>query len=75
MKKFAILTYLFLNTLTVFGHDDSGSSSNIVIQSGVGLGSVIAVVTSWHRNKSVLWAIVHGILSWIYVVYFAITEK
>ena len=45
-----------------------------VIENGVGLGAVIAVVVSWHRNRSILWAILHGILSWIYVIYFAITR-
>jgi hypothetical protein len=45
------------------------------VNSGVGLGSVIAVVCSWHRNQSILWAILAGILSWLYVIYYAITEK
>ena len=39
------------------------------------LGSAIAVVLSWARNGSILWAILHGILSWIYVIYFALTRK
>jgi hypothetical protein len=46
-----------------------------VVSNGVGLGSVIAVVASWDRNKSILWAILHGILSWLYVIYFALTRK
>jgi hypothetical protein len=46
-----------------------------VISNGIGLGSVIAGVTSWERNKSVLWAIIHGIFSWFYVVYFVLTRK
>ena len=45
-----------------------------VVSGGVGLGSVIAVVASWHRNKSILWAILAGILSWLYVIYFALTR-
>jgi hypothetical protein len=45
------------------------------IHAGVGLGSVIAVVCSWHRNQKILWAILAGILGWLYVIYFAITEK
>jgi hypothetical protein len=45
------------------------------VNSGVGLGSVIAVVCSWHRNQSILWAILAGILSWFYVIYYAVTEK
>ena len=36
---------------------------------------MIAVVASWHRNQSILWAILAGILSWFYVIYYALTEK
>ncbi len=46
-----------------------------VLSSGIGLGSMIAVVTSWERNKSVLLAIIHGFFSWIYVIYFVLTRK
>lgn len=43
-------------------------------ESGIGLGSAIAVVCSWQRNRSILWAILAGILSWLYVIYFAATR-
>ena len=46
-----------------------------VIQTGVGIGSVIAVVCSWQRNRSILWAILAGIFSWLYVIYFALTRR
>jgi hypothetical protein len=46
-----------------------------VTQSGIGIGSAIAAVLSWHRNKSIVFAIIHGILSWFYVIYFAITRE
>ena len=46
-----------------------------VVKNGIGLGSVIAVVISWERNKSVFYAIVHGILGWLYVIYFLVTRK
>ncbi|HEV8004164.1 MAG TPA: hypothetical protein VGP63_30145 [Planctomycetaceae bacterium] len=49
--------------------------SVVVTQTGIGLGSVIAVVCSWDRNHSILWALLAGILSWIYVIYFALTRK
>ena len=42
---------------------------------GASLGTTLAVVCSWQRNRSILWAILHGFLSWIYVIYFAITRK
>jgi hypothetical protein len=41
---------------------------------GISLGSAIAVTISWSLHKSILWAIFHGILSWIYVIYYAITR-
>ena len=46
-----------------------------VIQTGIGLGSAIAVVCSWQRNRSILWAILAGIFSWFYVLYFALTRR
>lgn len=44
-------------------------------QTGIGLGSAIAVVLSWQRNKSIFLMILHGILSWFYVIYFALTRR
>jgi hypothetical protein len=46
-----------------------------VAQNGIGLGAAIAVVCSWQRNRSILWAILAGILSWFYVIYFAATRE
>ena len=42
---------------------------------GIGLGTVIAVVCSWERNRLILWAIVAGWLSWFYVIWFALTRR
>ena len=39
---------------------------------GISLGSAIAVTISWSMYKSVLWAIIHGILGWFYVIYYVI---
>ena len=50
-------------------------NSQTVAQSGNGLGSALAVVCSWQRNRSILWAILAGILSWLYVIYFALTRR
>ena len=49
--------------------------TTIITQTGVGLGAVIAVVSSWQRNKSILWAILAGIFGWFYVIYFAVTRR
>lgn len=42
------------------------------VRGGITLGSALAVTISWSVNKSILWAIFHGILSWIYVIYYAL---
>lgn len=64
---------ILLAEVVVEAVPNSGALS--VIRSGVGLGSVLAVVCSWHRNKSILWAILAGLLSWVYVCYFALTRR
>ena len=44
-------------------------------ESGIGLGAVLAVVCSWDRNRSVLWAILAGFLNWFYVIFFVLTRE
>lgn len=39
-------------------------------KSGVRLGMVLAVVISYVKWNSVGWAIFHGLLGWVYVVYY-----
>ena len=70
------MAVLLLCTIQLFaqGYSDTEGVRKTVISNGVGLGSVIAVVASWSRNESILWAILHGIFSWLYVIYFAITR-
>lgn len=34
-----------------------------------GLGGFIAVLMSWSVNHSIVWAFVHGALSWLYVIF------
>jgi hypothetical protein len=41
---------------------------------GMSLGAVLAVVLSWSRNGSILWAILHSCLGWGYVIWFACTR-
>jgi hypothetical protein len=47
----------------------------VYVGPGIGLGTIIAVIVSWSRNKSILFAIIHGILGWLYVIYAAIFPK
>lgn len=41
---------------------------------GMGLGTCIAIVLSYIKWHSILWAIVHGCLGWVYVLYYVLTE-
>ncbi len=43
-------------------------------RSGISLGSALAIAISWSVNKSVLWAILHGVFSWLYVIYYIIVR-
>jgi hypothetical protein len=38
------------------------------------MGSALAIAISWSTHQSILWAIIHGVFSWLYVIYFAITR-
>jgi len=42
--------------------------------SGIGIGTVMAMILSWTANKSILLAIVHGISSWVYVAYYFVVR-
>jgi len=71
---FLLITFCFITAQTSADLESTNKVTNTVTQTGISLGSVIAVVTSWDRNKSLLWAIIHGILGWLYVIYFAVTD-
>jgi hypothetical protein len=39
---------------------------------GMTFGSALAIAISCTANHSILWAIIHGILGWLYVIYYAL---
>ena len=39
---------------------------------GVGFGSALAIAVSYANNHSLLWAVIDGLLGWIYVIFFAL---
>ncbi len=43
---------------------------NKTVKSGIGFGSALALAISYSTWSSVGWAIIHGLLSWVYVIYF-----
>ncbi len=46
-----------------------------VAKAGISFGTALAITISWSANQSVLWAILHGVLSWIYVIYFVVAVR
>ena len=44
------------------------------IKSGIGFGSALAMVISYTAYKSVLWAIIHGLFGWFYILYYLLTH-
>jgi hypothetical protein len=39
---------------------------------GIGFGTALAITISWSVNHSIIWGIIHGFFSWLYVIYFAL---
>jgi hypothetical protein len=42
------------------------------VKSGITFGSALAMVISYTAWHSVGWAIFHGLLSWVYVIYYVL---
>jgi len=45
-----------------------------VAKAGISFGTALAITISWSTNQSVLWACLHGVFSWLYVIYFVLTR-
>lgn len=65
------------DTMTILAQvaEITESATETITQSGISMGAALAVVCSWQRNRSILWAILAGLFSWFYVIYFALTRK
>jgi len=48
------------------------TETNKTVHTGVSFGCVIAAVISYTHWQSIGWAILHGLLGWIYVIYYLI---
>ncbi|MDF2856998.1 MAG: hypothetical protein K0Q87_2849 [Neobacillus sp.] len=53
---------------------DGKSKGNLTVGSsikkGISFGTCLAMVISYVAWKSIPWAIIHGLLSWVYVIYY-----
>ena len=50
----------------------NGHPGSTAAKAGIGFGTALAITISWSANQSILWAIFHGFLSWIYVIYYGL---
>lgn len=41
------------------------------MENGIGFGCALAMVVSYAANKSLVWAVLHGLFGWFYVIYYA----
>ena len=48
------------------------SKTTTSVSAGTAFGVALAITVSWSVNHSIAWAILHGICSWAYVVYYAL---
>ncbi|MCK6602381.1 MAG: hypothetical protein L6Q77_11220 [Bacteroidetes bacterium] len=55
--------------------DQNYSAVKSTVKSGIGFGSALAITISWSVNKSVFWAILHGLFSWLYVLYYLLDSN
>jgi hypothetical protein len=39
------------------------------------LGTILAVVLSWDRNRSIFYAVIHGTFGWVYMIYLWLTGE
>lgn len=61
----------------IYGHVEKPKSKVVQITSGTAekggfIGSALAIVISYVHWHSIGWAILHGLLGWAYVIYYAI---
>ena len=72
---FLFTTLIFFSSCAVQTAGGGGYMQPVYYGPGIGLGTLIAVLISWNRNKSILLAIIHGILGWLYVIYALLVPK
>ena len=50
-------------------------ATNRTVQRGVTFGYTLAIAVSFVTNESIIWAIIHGLLSWFYIIYYILTQS
>jgi hypothetical protein len=57
-----------------FKGEEAMASKHEVAKAGISFGTALAITISWSLHKSLLWALIHGLFGWFYVVYYALTR-
>lgn len=52
--------------------DENGVAKSAA-RAGISFGTCLAIVISWYQYQSVLLAIFHGLLGWLYVGWYVLT--
>lgn len=52
--------------------NEKNSNVKKTVKSGITFGSALAMVISYTNWHSVGWAVIHGLMSWVYVVYYVL---
>lgn len=50
------------------------STAKSTVSAGISFGTCLAMVISWYQYQSVLLAIFHGMLGWLYVGWYILTR-
>lgn len=75
-KPRLIVVFLLLLSVNCFGQQTGNSELNqTIVKNSIGIGTVLAIVISWSRNESILYALIHGAFGWLYVIFFVITRE
>ena len=51
---------------------ESNKTGSTAASAGLSMGSALAMIISWSESHSVVWAVVHGVLGWLYVIWYAV---
>lgn len=46
-----------------------------IVKTGISFGTALAIAVSFNINDSVIWAIIHGIFGWFYILYYALFRQ
>ncbi len=55
-------------------NEKRNSAIGNTVKTGITFGTCLAMVISYTNWHSIFWAIIHGLLSWFYVIYYILVH-